>query len=314
MVRTNTTQGPGGDAAIVRIKETDSSVAMALDGNGRYAYLSPREGAKLAVAECCRNLSTVGALPVAATNCLNFGNPEKPEIMAQLVEAIEGMAEACRFFDTPITGGNVSLYNETLREGIFPTPVLGIVGLMKTQQPVTIDFKAPGRSVVLLGGLGSCDDRRFGSSQYAKVILKQLWGLPPALDMDYEKRVQQTVREIVAAGLAESAHDLSDGGLAVALAESSFGPAGIGAELSLSSGLRPEFLLFHEGASRILISTGRAEEVMQAAARHGVEAVVVGITVEGRLAIRNQGLALLDCEIRRIREAWEGALESGLRG
>ena len=124
--------GPGADAAIVRIKETGTSVAMSLDGNGRYCYLSPREGAKLAVAECCRNLSTVGALPVAATNYLNFGNPERPEIMAQLVEAIEGMAEACRFFETPITGGNVSLYNETLGEGIYPTPVMGIVGTLPT--------------------------------------------------------------------------------------------------------------------------------------------------------------------------------------
>ena len=134
-VRTNTIAGPErADAAIVRIKETGTSVAMSLDGNGRYCYLSPREGAQLAVAECCRNLSTVGALPVAATNCLNFGNPERPEIMAQLVEAIEGMAEACRFFDTPITGGNVSLYNETLGEGIYPTPVLGIVGLMQDRR------------------------------------------------------------------------------------------------------------------------------------------------------------------------------------
>ena len=136
--------GPGGDAAIMRIKETGTSVAMSLDGNGRYCYLSPREGAKLAVAECCRNLSTVGAQPVAATNNLNFGNPERPEIMAQLVEAIEGMAEACRFFDTPITGGNVSLYNETLGEGIWPTPVMGIVGLMKTAPPVTIPFQERG--------------------------------------------------------------------------------------------------------------------------------------------------------------------------
>ena len=120
LVRTNTIAGPGADAAIVRIKETGTSLAMSLDGNGRYCYLDPREGAKLVVAECCRNLSTAGALPVAATNCLNFGNPERPEIMAQLVEAIEGMAEACRFFETPITGGNVSLYNETLGEGDLP--------------------------------------------------------------------------------------------------------------------------------------------------------------------------------------------------
>ena len=161
MVRTNTVQGPGGDAAVIRIKETGTSVAMALDGSGRYCSLSPREGARLAVAECCRNLSTVGALPVAATNCLNFGNPERPEIMAQLVEAIEGMGEACRFFETPITGGNVSLYNETLGDGIDPTPVVGIIGLMKTGAPLTIDFKKPGRAVILLGGIGTCEDRRF---------------------------------------------------------------------------------------------------------------------------------------------------------
>src|SRR5205814_6292147 len=151
-VRTNTVEGPGTDAAIVRIKETDTSIAMSLDGNGRYCALSPREGSKLIVAECCRNLSTVGAQPLAATNNLNFGNPERPEIMAQLVEAVEGMAEACRFFETPITGGNVSLYNETLGDGIFPTPVMGIVGLMKTAAPVTIDFQNPGRVVMLIGG------------------------------------------------------------------------------------------------------------------------------------------------------------------
>ena len=153
-VRTNTVAGPGSDAAILRIKETGTSIAMSLDGNGRYCYLSPREGAMLAVAESCRNLSTVGATPVAATNNLNFGNPERPEIMAQIVETIEGMAEACTFFETPITGGNASLYNETLGEAIWPTPVMGIVGLMKTGPPVTIPFKQEGHTVMLLGGLG----------------------------------------------------------------------------------------------------------------------------------------------------------------
>ena len=218
-VRTNTLQGPGGDAAIVRIKETGTSVAMSVDGNGRYCALSPREGARLLVAECCRNLSAVGALPVAATNNLNFGNPERPEIMAQLVEAIEGISEACKHFETPITGGNVSLYNETLGEAIWPTPVMGIVGLMKTAPPVTIPFKEEGRTVMLLGGLGSVDATRFGGTQYAKVVLNKMWGLPPALDMDYEKRVHTAIREVIAQGLAESSHDVGDGGLAVALAE-----------------------------------------------------------------------------------------------
>jgi phosphoribosylformylglycinamidine synthase len=313
MVRTNTVQGPGGDAAVIRIKETGTSVAMALDGNGRYSSLGPREGARLAVAECCRNLSTVGALPVAATNCLNFGNPERPEIMAQLVEAIEGMAEACRFFETPITGGNVSLYNETLGEAIDPTPVLGIVGLMKTGAPPAIDFKRAGRAVILLGGLGSCEDRRFGGTQYAKAVLKQAWGLPPALDMEYEKRVQTAMREIVEAGLADSAHDTSDGGLAVAAAESSFGPAGVGADLQLESGMRGEYLLFHEGPSRILISTDRPESVEAITEKHALEAPRIGATIEGRLVIRNEGAVLVDREIARLHDCWAGALETMLR-
>ena len=312
MVRTNTTQGPGGDAAIVRIKETGTSVAMALDGNGRYACLSPREGARLMVAECCRNLSTVGAEPVAATNCLNFGNPERPEIMAQLVEAIEGMAEACAFFETPITGGNVSLYNETLGEAVWPSPVLGIVGLLPTAAPVTIDFKQAGRAVILVGGIGSCEMVRFGGTQYSKAVLKSLWGLPPALDMEYEKRVQAAMREIARAGLAESAHDLSDGGLAVALAESSFGPAGVGAEIDLASDLRPELLLFHEGPSRILISTPEAAAVQQVAAAHGVEAPQIGVTVERELEIRRRGETLVAAKVQALKETWAGALEKAL--
>ncbi len=158
-------------------------------------------------------------MPVAATNNLNFGNPERPEIMAQLVEAIEGIAEACKHFETPITGGNVSLYNETLGEAIWPTPVMGIVGLLKTAPPVTIPFKQEGRAVMLLGGLGTVDATRFGGTQYAKVVLNKMWGLPPALDMDYEKRVHTAIREVIAQGLAESSHDVGDGGLAVALAE-----------------------------------------------------------------------------------------------
>src|SRR5262249_39569991 len=146
-------------------------------------------------------------------------------------------------------------YNETLGEGIYPTPVLGIVGLLPTTAPVTIPFKNPDRSVVLLGGLGAADEIRFGSTEYAKEIAGELWGLPPSLDMQQEKRVQEAIREIVGGGLAESAHDLSDGGLAVALAECCFSAAGIGAQVDLASDLRPELLLFHEGPSRVLIST-----------------------------------------------------------
>jgi len=311
MVRTNTIAGPGADAAVVRIKETGVSVAMSLDGNSRYCYLSPREGARLAVAECCRNLATVGAQPVAATNCLNFGNPERPEIMGQLVEAIEGMSEACRFFETPITGGNVSLYNETLGEGIWPTPVIGIVGLMQTGVPLTRDFKTAGRPIVLLGGVGECDEVCFGGTEYAKAILKEFWGLPPALDMDYEKRVHDAMREIVVAGLAESAHDVSDGGLAVAAAECCLG--GVGAALHFESDLGPELLLFHEGPSRILISTANPDAVSEIAARHGVAAPRAGITMNGGLAIGNRGATLISVTIESLRAIYEESLEKQLR-
>ncbi|MEB2360995.1 MAG: phosphoribosylformylglycinamidine synthase subunit PurL [Bryobacterales bacterium] len=310
MVRTNTIEGPGGDAAVIRIKETGGSIAMSLDGNGRYCELSPREGTMLMVAECCRNLSTAGALPVAATNNLNFGNPERPEIMAQIVESIEGMAEACRFFETPITGGNVSLYNETLGEPIAPSPVLGIVGLMKTAEPLGTTFRAPGRVVILLGGLGNCDISRFGSTQFAKVVLDAGWGLPPALDMEYEKRVQAAIRQIVNEKLAESAHDVSDGGLAVTLAECSFGSAGIGADIELASEMRPEFLLFHEGPSRVVLSTPDAGRIREVAAAHSIQAVELGVTIEGRLQVRNSGTVLIDSAVNDLKRVWETALET----
>ncbi|HEV8037220.1 MAG TPA: phosphoribosylformylglycinamidine synthase subunit PurL [Bryobacteraceae bacterium] len=309
LVRSNTLAGPGSDAAIVRIKETGTSIAISLDGNGRYCALDPREGTKLIVAECCRNLSTAGALPVAATNNLNFGNPERPEIMAQLVESIEGMSEACEFFETPITGGNVSLYNETLGEPIFPSPVMGVVGLLKTAHPTPIHFREPDRTVILLGGFGASDDLHFGGTQYAKVILKSMWGLPPALDMDYEKRVHHAIREIVGAALAESAHDLSDGGFAVALAEASFGPNGIGANIEVPSGARIEFLLFHEGPSRILLSTSEPENVLAIAQKNGVEAVRIGVTMKERLRIDCNSKTLIDCSLTELRQPWETSLE-----
>jgi phosphoribosylformylglycinamidine synthase len=262
------------------------------------------------VAECCRNLSTVGAVPVAATNNLNFGNPERPEIMAQLVEAIEGIAEACTFFETPITGGNVSLYNETLGEAIWPTPVLGIVGLMKTAPPVTIPFKQEGRTVMLLGGLGAADEVRFGGTQYAKAVLKTTWGLPPALDMEYEKRVQAAIRQVVNEGLADSAHDLSDGGLAIALAECT--SQGIGASIDLATDLRPELALFHEGPSRVLVSTAVPEGVERIAAQHRVEALRIGVTMKARLRIHNKSMTWIDCPVDRLQQVRESTLEDHL--
>ncbi len=303
-VRTNTIVGPGSDAAVVRVKETGQSIAMSLDGNGRYCYLDPREGAKLAVAECCRNLSTTGALPVAATNNLNFGNPERPEIMAQLVEAIEGMAEACRWFDTPITGGNVSLYNETLGEGIYPTPVIGIIGLMKTAVPAPMKFAAAGATILLLGGFGITDILQFGSSEYAKVILGQLWGTPPKLDMDCEKRVHEAMREIAAEGLADSAHDLSDGGLVVALAEAC--STAIGAHVNVPDSHM--FELFGEAPSRILVSTRAGARVRAIALKHNVECPEIGVTMEGRLQLIHSTTMLIDFATSELFETSVSAL------
>jgi len=233
--------------------------------------------------------------------------------MGQLVEAIEGMADACRFFDTPITGGNVSLYNETLGQGIYPTPVLGMVGTFRTAPPVTIPFKHAGRSVILLGGLGECDETRFGGTQYAKEIVKQLWGLPPALDLEYEQRVQFAVRKIISSGLAESAHDLSDGGLAVALAECSFGPAEVGALIDLASDLRPEILLFHEAPSRILISTAFPKRVAEIAEKYEIEAPIVGVTIEKGIEIRQRTVTLGAWDIAALKGAHEQSFESYVR-
>ena len=321
-VRTNTTVTPGSDAAVVRVKEAGVSLALSLDGNSRYCSLDPRAGTMLAVAECCRNLSTVGAEPIAATNCLNFGNPEKPEIMAQLVAAIEGLGEACRHFRTPITGGNVSLYNETLGQGIHPTPVVGIVGLLDhTDVPVGMAFQAAGRKLVLLGGLlPGADrpdaelDRRFGSSQYAKVILGQTWGLPPALDLDYESAMQGVLRRIVRARLAESAHDLSDGGLAVAAAECAFGPERVGARIDLMSDIPAHYLLFHEAPSRVLLSISpeHVSAVVAMAEDAGVAAPVIGETEQNALEIRLNGSTVFRRPVAHLFRAWDSALESML--
>ena len=308
-VRTNTLAGPGAEAAIVRIKETNTSVAMALDGNGRYCALDPREGTKLIVAECCRNLSTAGALPIATTNNLNFGNPERPEIMGQIVESIEGLVEACKFFDVPVTGGNVSLYNETLGAPIMPTPVVGIVGTLPTVLPVPLRFPKAGLTVVLLGGLGAPSVAEMGGTQYAKVIQDALWGVPPKLDMAYEKRVHSTVRELVRAKAVASAHDLGEGGLAVALAECSFGQQNIGADIRLDSDLSAEILLFHEGPSRILVTTENPENVLAAAQRNNVQAMTIGATLEARVTIRNRNEILVDSAVEDLKSLWAHALE-----
>ncbi len=315
-VRTNTTAGPGSDASVIRIKEAGVSLAMSLDGNSRYCSLDPRLGTWLMVAECCRNLSTAGAEPIAATNNLNFGNPERPEIMAQLVEAIEGMGEACQHFGTPITGGNVSLYNETLGKGVEPSPVLGIVGILDhVKAPAGPCFTRSGDIIVLLGGLlpGSADRlaQRFGSSQYAKTVLERTWGLPPALDPDYESAVQEATRRIVNRGLARSSHDVGTGGLAVALAECCFGPSRVGAEVHLHTDLPARETLFHEAPSRVLLSVAPAdmEETARIASGLGVEAPAIGETNGAALSVRMNGASCFEAPVERLHSTWDTAFE-----
>ena len=306
-VRTNTLAGPGLDAAVVRIKSTHTSVAMTLDGNARYCALDPRAGTRLIVAECYRNLCTVGALPIATTNNLNFGNPERPEIMAQIVESVEGLAEACRYFEVPVTGGNVSLYNETLGSPILPSPVVGLVGILPTVNPTPATFQSEGATLMVLGGLGQPEYDELGGTQFAKVIGNGLWGKPPKLDMAYEKRVGEAIRESVRAGLVESAHDLGEGGLAVAISECSI--SGIGASVELDSTLSPELLLFHEGPSRILISTKQPDKITALVNQKSVEIVTIGATLKARVTITNRAERLVDIPVDDLRNAWDGALE-----
>jgi len=317
-VRTNTVVGPGSDAAVLRLKETGRWLAMTLDGNGRYAWLEPRLGARLAVAEACRNVSCTGALPVAATNCLNFGNPEKPQIMWQFAETVEGMAEACRAFQTPITGGNVSFYNETLGEAVYPTPVIGIVGLLEPDaEPLPSRYPAAGLRVAVLGGLldAGVNDALvcFGSSEYARSMCGCVWGLPPALDLDYEVRVQACCRELARQRAIHSAHDVSDGGLAVALAEAAFG--GVGIEAHIDSPLGPRLALFSEYASAIVVTVpdNQLAAVQSAAAKYNVRFAALGATRLRSFSISVNGSGVIDCPVEELRGIWEQALNEKLK-
>ena len=321
MVQTNTVESPGaGDAGVIRIKGGERGLAMALDGNGRWCYLDPQLGAMHAVAEATRNVACSGATPVGATNCLNFGNPEKPQIMWQFSKVIDGITKTCEELDVPITGGNVSFYNETLGEGIYPTPVIGIVGIhADVHKAVFPHFREAGRAVVLLRASEPGDlvdaECEFGSSEYAKEILGAVWGFPPALELEREAALQKAIVEMIDAGLVDSAHDCSEGGLAVTLAESTFGK-GIGVSVNLKAqGLPPEFVLFGEDASRIVISCDRGNlaRIQQVAAKHRVSADEIGETVPEQLEIRLDGEVAVSAPTSGLRDSYEGALEAALR-
>jgi len=302
-VRTNTLVGPGSDAAVVRVKGTRKALAIATDGNGRYSWLDPFEGARLAVAEAARNVACSGAVPIGATNCLNFGNPEKPEVMGQLVKAIQGMGEACRTLDIPITGGNVSLYNETDGRAIYPTPVMGVVGLLEDAATVLRRwFVEEGDLVYLLGTTGE----DLGGSELLKVVHGKIAGRPPRLDLEAEKRLHALLAEGAARGILRSAHDASEGGLAVTLAECAFRgeEPGLGGRFDLPGGLRPDVLLFSETPSRAVVSTRDELRIAELARRHGVPWTRIGVVGGRRLTLVSDGATRVDLPLERLHEAW----------
>ncbi len=315
MVRTNTVNLPGMGAGVVRIKETGRALAMSVDGNGRYCYLDPRHGAMLAVAEAARNVACAGGRPLAATNCLNFGNPERPAIMWQLAQAIEGIGEACRALDTPITGGNVSLYNETDGRAIYPTPVIGIVGVLEhADRVVTRRFQAAGDVIVLLGeGRGE-----LGGSEYLKTVHGLVRGVPPALDLGAERALQALLVELAADRLMRSAHDCSDGGLAVTLAECCFDTDGIGADVSIdrlavarTESVNRAAALFGESASRVVVSASpeAVSEVVRRASAAGVPSRIIGRTGGRSLRIAVGGDVAVDITLADAERAWSDAVQ-----
>jgi phosphoribosylformylglycinamidine synthase len=302
MVRTNTAILPGADAAVIRIKETRRALAMTLDGNGRYCAANPREGAKLIVAEAARNVVCVGARPIAITNCLNFASPERPEVMWSFSEVIDGMAEACRAFETPVVSGNVSFYNETEGRGILPTPVIGMVGLIEdVKRVVSPGFKNEGDVIALLGTTQDDLSRNV-----------------PVLDLERELAVQKACLEAAEAGLLISAHDCSDGGLAVTLAESSFSSLGrdaIGAEVDLKGPLGPTALLFSETPSRIVVTfaSSDAGAIQEIAQRNNAPFAIIGRVGGTRLMINVNGSEAIDAAVSELEAAWRTALSDKLQ-
>jgi phosphoribosylformylglycinamidine synthase II len=314
MVRTNTVVIPGSDAAVIRVKEKRRLLAMTLDSNARYCRIDPRAGARLVIAEACRNLVVSGARPLALTNCLNFASPERPEVMWQFSEVIDGMAEACNVFQTPVTGGNVSFYNETDGRGIHPTPVIGMVGIIEEARHVTTQwFKHEDRAIILLGATE--DD--LGASEYAIVTRGQLEGRVPQLDLELERRVQEACLQMIQAGLVESAHDVSDGGLSVALAESAFSSYrkdAVGCEVNLEGNHSQAALLFAETPSRIVLSVlpNNAARLLEMARGHNVAAAVIGRTGGDRLVVNVNGETIINRPVAEVESAWREMLPQRL--
>jgi phosphoribosylformylglycinamidine synthase subunit PurL len=321
-VRTNTLAGPGAsDAAVVRIKDPKTgavkrALALSTDGNGRWCQLNPRVGAMHAVAEAARNVAASGARPIAATNCLNFGSPEKPEVMWQFSQAIDGLSEACTALGTPVTGGNVSFYNETLGKSIYPTPVIGVLGVIEdVSQVLKIAFREEGDVILLLNGAGSSSverAREFSSSEYSKTIAGIVAGEPPAIDLAAEKRLIDCLIALAAEGAVQSAHDVSDGGLAVALAESGFAANGLCAQAKLDEAGPAESAVFNERGARAIVSVAPSKlaAVLNTARQYSVAAHQIGQVIRGdAFRIQYRGSAVIDGSVEALRDAWAHSLE-----
>jgi phosphoribosylformylglycinamidine synthase subunit PurL len=309
-VGANTVVLPGSDAAVVRVRGTKKGIAMTTDCNSRYVYLDPYKGGALAVAEAARNLVCSGAKPLGVTDCLNFGNPEKPEIFWQFKQACLGVADACRALGTPVTGGNVSLYNETSGEAVLPTPTIGMVGVVEDlAHRTTQEFKAVGDEIIVVGGLlGS-----LAGSEYLAVCHAMEAGNISAVDLTYEKKVQEFTLEQIKAGRVRSAHDCAEGGLAVAVAESCVG-SGLGAKLELNCEERVDALLFGEAPTRIILSVpaGKGAEIVDAAKLQGVYAWKVGSVFGNRLDVSVNGTQEITLAVDELKTAWKDTLPNYL--
>jgi phosphoribosylformylglycinamidine synthase len=321
-VRTNTRVVPGkGDAAVVRIKGTQRALALSTDGNGRWCQLDPRLGAMHAVAEAARNVACSGAQPVAATNCLNFGNPEKPEVMWQFREAIDGIAEACRALEVPITGGNVSFYNETLGRAIAPTPILGVLGIIENvERALGMGFQQDGDAIVLLdAGKNSPTTeqmrRELSSSEYAKAIHGIESGDPPRLDLAAEKSLVNCLVALASEALVASAHDVSDGGLAVTLAESGFVSEGLAAQVDLPTAAPFEVELFSERGARAVVSARPdfVSRIAEIAAQYAVGARRIGKVTVGEFRIQLNGQMAIRGSSESLRQVWKEAIQQALQ-
>ncbi len=317
MVRTDTVLRPGGDAAVIRIKGTEKAIALTCDGNSRYCFLDPYEGGKIAVAEAARNVVCVGAKPLAITNCLNFGNPTKPYIFWQFRRCVEGMADACGILETPVSGGNVSFYNENPKGAIDPTPVVGMLGLIEKMDFLcTPWFKKKGDLIILLG---ECREE-IGGSEYLQLIHGLKAGQIPRLDLERERAVQNSCLEVIRAHLVSSAHDCSEGGLAVALAECCISNSGKerGAIIELEAfpeilSIRMDALLFGETQSRILISCHPRNfaGIQRVARRNKVPCARLGVVTGDRLTIRREKERVLDLSLKKLGKNWRKGLSHG---